>query len=824
MANMISVAEFFNLLKTKVGWMNPHHKYIYRIPLPGGGYEYVYNTAISGKNPPKDDEDSGPRRFSDEEAAKHNTDPEFIKQQDEAITELINFASNPVLVAKYSKDIHENLNAVYGPMWEIFSAINDVKSLSDGMNKIRYLMETYKDPQTQRVLREFVSRVAAFKKTGEDFHLDRMVQNNQVQWQFLKRASSIIEGIKFEYFGLTSTAHLQGGDRVADVVITDIRDDVNNALGILFINFNTGKLGALGLSQKVISPKGTITLKSNGIGKVTERFAAAADRLIKAGSSKAGNALKSWSDKMQQTYDSAKDTADHLSYYLPEHKKLRDDIAKYKRQGAAQFEKWKRDKTPEALTTTTSQEDIYRKYHDAKNRITKDIFIFRMRKLEKVFSEALADPDFQKGFSDEIFDIYAGAFHDAYVSELAMVMPTYDQKTQTSNIYIAFESKLRKELRKILSPGNFTVEMRNAGKKTVLGKSIDSFRNIEIKTVIGKKPVTIGDLRFREDEGKIYTRMNSSFMLDFVKSNNEADGLDTELRKRGHGESAKKSVLFDFDLFKATQTFERKKMNAKYIRKELTESGKVRYIYKETEPRTKKAEDVSTENRDKFLSSVDSVDAAFKTLFGEAVSEIDDAHFVCINAGCVSTRITKEIELLHDALDVPEKLRSQFSSAAGLINSVNGKMGFCIANFPEDVSDMVRKAAMMHEMGHAYFYGALRIKHKQPLTADTIDSKDKEQKDSLKKATKFVDAFGKIDDDIRKQAEESVVDVKGQDKETMLQEAISAYMVSPYAAETSEEHFAEAFSRYFILPEQLKKKEEAVYKHFNEFFGKYDGD
>jgi hypothetical protein len=574
----------------------------------------------------------------------------------------------------------------------------------------------------------------------------------------------------------------------------------------------------MGLSQKSFGAA-PITLKSNGIGVVTARFTAAADRLIKAGSSKAGNALKSWSAKMQQTYDSANDEAKYLSYHFPEHKKLRADIEKYKKFGAAKFEKWIKGKMPEVSSMTSGQLDTYSKYRKAIKRLRADVYTFRMRKLEKVFSDALKDADFKEGFSDELYDIYSGAFHDSHVSELVMVMPHYDEKEQKSSIYIARESKLNKKLKKLLSPGNFEIEMKNMGKKQVIGKSLDSFYHITIKANINNKPTQIGLLRFREDEGKFYTMVDPKFMLEFAKSNNEVDAVDVELEKRGHSKTAK-SILDD--LIKATQTLERKKMNAKYIRKELTESGNVRYIYKETNPRTKKEEDVPSDNRDKFLSSVDSVDAAFKTLFGEAVSEIDDAHFVCINAGCVSTRITKDIDMLHDALDVPEKLRSQFSSAAGLINSVNGKMGFCIANFPEDVSDMVRKAAMMHEMGHAYFYGALRIKHKQPLTADTIDSKDKEQKDSLKKATKFVDAFGKIDDDIRKQAEDSVADVKGQDKETMLQEAISAYMVSPYAAETSEEHFAEAFSRYFILPEQLKKKEPQVYDHFNEFFKKYD--
>jgi len=803
MANMISVATFFDLLKTKVGWQKPGHKYLYRIPLGGGGYKYFYH-------------DSEPRKVSQEESLEHDKDPDFISEQDKAVEEFINFTSNPVAVAKHVKDIAFNFNSVYGPMWEIFAAIPDVKDFNDGMMKTRYLLEEYKDEHHQKVLKGFVERVAAFRQSKNQFHLERMVHDSQAQWKFLNKVSSLAD-VDFKYFRLLSTAHIQGGDRVADLTVIDAQEDKNNDLGILMMDLNSGKVGSMGLSQKSFG-NAPVTLKSNGIGVVTARFNAAADKLIKAGSSKAGNALRSWSAKMQQTYDSAADEAKYLSYHDAEHKKLRADIEKYKKLGASKFEKWIKGKTPEAQSMTPGQTDIYKKYRAAVKRLKADVYTFRMRKLERVFYDALQDSDFKEGFSDELYEIYSGAFHDAYVSELVMVMPHYDEKEQKSSIYIARESKLNKKLKALLSPGNFEIQMRNLGKKKVIGKSLDSFYHITIRANVNNKPTQIGLLRFREDEGKFYTMVDPKFMLEFAKSNNEVDALDVELQNRGHGKGTAKAILDD--LFKATQTLDRKKMNAKYIRKELTESGKVRYIYKEAEPRTKKSEDVPTENRDRFLSAVDSSDEGYKTLFNEAALEISDEHYSIINAGCVSTRITNDVETLHDTLDVPEKLRDKFADAAGLINSVNGKMGFAISNFPSEVSDMVKKAAMMHEVGHAYFYGALRIKHKQPLS--TIDSKDKEQKDSLKKASKFVDAFGKMDDDIRKQAEESVTDVKGQDKETMIKEAINAYMVSPYAAETPEEHFAEAFSRYFILPEQLKKKEEAVYKHFNEFFGKYN--
>ena len=108
MANVISIATLFDLLKTKVGWQNPHHKYIYRIPLPGGGYKYVYHTGVT-------------KNFSSEDAAEHDKDPDFVSEQDKAVEEFINFAANPVAVKKHVVDIEKNFNSVYGPMWEIIS-------------------------------------------------------------------------------------------------------------------------------------------------------------------------------------------------------------------------------------------------------------------------------------------------------------------------------------------------------------------------------------------------------------------------------------------------------------------------------------------------------------------------------------------------------------------------------------------------------------------------------------------------------------------------------------------------------------------------------
>jgi hypothetical protein len=269
-------------------------------------------------------------------------------------------------------------------------------------------------------------------------------------------------------------------------------------------------------------------------------------------------------------------------------------------------------------------------------------------------------------------------------------------------------------------------------------------------------------------------------------------------------------------------SLERKRSGSKFLRKKLTDDGKVRYIYKESEPRGKKAEEVPQDKKQRFIQTIDSTDRGFKNLFSEACDEIDDIHYVCINSGCSSVQMTNDVETFFDVLDVlPEyQEKDVFRSASGCFNVNKGKIAFCLDNFPQDMSETIKQVVMLHETMHSFFYGALRLKHKQPLTADSSD--DKMDKDYIKKAVKFVDSFGKIDQNMRKTAEGSVKEVKGQDKETLLLNQISAAMISEYAAISPEEHFAEAGAFYFILPNVLKTKEAEVYKAFNEFFEKYE--
>ena len=270
----------------------------------------------------------------------------------------------------------------------------------------------------------------------------------------------------------------------------------------------------------------------------------------------------------------------------------------------------------------------------------------------------------------------------------------------------------------------------------------------------------------------------------------------------------------------SSPTTERQKPNAKYIRKVLTEGGKVRYIYKETEQKAKKA--LPAVNRDRFAVAVDSVDKSFKALFTDACSEIDDIHYIAINSGCSSVQMTKDIETFFDVLDVPAEYQEKdiFRSTSGCFNVNKGKIAFCLANFPTDLSETVKKTIMLHETMHGFFYGALRLKHKKPLTADSANQKL--DKDYIKDAVKFVDNFGKLDDNMRKYAEGAVTETKGQDKEQLLASQLNASVISEYAAISPEEHFAEAGAFYFILPNALKTKEPETYKAFNEFFKKYE--
>jgi len=816
MLRKISVAALFDLLKSKKGWEKPGHKYLYRVPLPGGGYRYFYHNPKQG---------TSSQDFTDEENKRFSQDESFVKEEKSSIEDFLSFAKSDFAVKTYKKDIETNFTAFYGRTWEIFAALPQVQDIDDAVMKVRYYLDTYTDSHHQKILKDLTDRLFALKETKNDFHLARLVGDNKKMWDYFRQTSGEMYNIDFEDLRLVSTAHIQRKDIVSDLMIMDARQvDKNNDLGLLLLDLNTGIPGAIGISSKAFQGTSPITLKNNSMGTAIENYTSVADRLLQSGDSKTAHVVRSHAVKMKRAWDDSLVEAQSLAkkHFVKQQQRI-DEL---KKQGATTYQKYIKKKMPEAETLTKDQIAIYREFRELTKEIASAINTYRSRKTEQVIFDALNDNVFAKGFTDDLYEVFSGAFSDSSVSEMVMVMPFYNKKTNDNELYVVRESKLKKQLKKQLTPGNFSIQMRSMGKRKIMGKETNIFSDVDI---IAKNGLKIGTLRFRRDMGKVYTMLDEKFMMNFVRGNNELDALDRELASRGYAKS------FISDLEKAVQTTERKKANAKYIRKELTESGNVRYIYKETTPRKKKEEEVPSDRRDSFISLIDSSDENYETLLVDSLKGIDDVHFENINAACNYIRITDDHEVFLDSLEAPDKLRNTpaFTNASGSFNVSKGKMAFSISNFPSGMSEIDKKAVMLHEVGHAFFYGALRFKHKQPLTSrdeiakdDPMKKEKKEAQKALEKQTKdsikFVDSFGKIDKEIREKAEQEVElsGAKGQDKETMLQDSIKMYMVSTYASISAEEHFAEAFSRYFITPELLEKKEKEVYDHFESYFGK----
>ncbi len=475
-------------------------------------------------------------------------------------------------------------------------------------------------------------------------------------------------------------------------------------------------------------------------------------------------------------------------------------------RNAAKFSK---NNYPNMPNKERAQEIQYRVHRD----------LVEMMGLLKGKNATEEDKDRFANFASSLIAFSKTLHHDPKSDNLAFSLQVAERKTGKASYYGTTANTMNKVIDKRVSSNKVSITVSNQGRvfESITGEKIPVYGDITL--MIGSEKALYAELRHSRFSFAVKTPVEH--VIGVVREGNKRDDGTGYVKEVGEYEGLSLSRLVN--LFKSSQTTERQKMNSKYIRKELTESGKVRYIYKETNPRTKKVEEQEPVRRNQFNSTVDSVDPAYKALFEDSCQEIADEHFVNINAGCSSIRFTKDVDVFLDVLSVPQELRDneEFTNASGSFNVSKGKMAFCTTNFPDDVSEVVKKAVMMHEVGHAYFYGTLRIKAKKPLTSDSVDSKDKDQKDFVKNSTKFVDTFGKMDEELRKKAEFDIEGVKGADKETLLQESIKTYMVSDYATLSGEEHFAEAFSRYFIMPEQLKKKEKEVYDHFESFFQKY---
>jgi len=261
---------------------------------------------------------------------------------------------------------------------------------------------------------------------------------------------------------------------------------------------------------------------------------------------------------------------------------------------------------------------------------------------------------------------------------------------------------------------------------------------------------------------------------------------------------------------------------SKYKKKIVTSSGQVKYLYKkkdgEEEPEQKK--DQISERKEAFNMKTDSVEKDYKAIFQQAYNEIPEEFFSNIDAGVSSIRITEDSETFFDFLGASSNQRqnAEFGAASGTYNVSKGKIAYNIANFPEDISDIVKKRTMLHEVGHAWFFGTMRMKEKKPMRQDEFKELDKAY---VKGSVKFIDQFGKIDKEMRKGIDEQLVELKGDDKKEAWIAKMSEAFIDYYAAKDEIENFAQCFAYYFVLKEALQKKCPDIYKHFNQFFKKY---
>jgi hypothetical protein len=274
---------------------------------------------------------------------------------------------------------------------------------------------------------------------------------------------------------------------------------------------------------------------------------------------------------------------------------------------------------------------------------------------------------------------------------------------------------------------------------------------------------------------------------------------------------------------------------AKYVNKKITPEGRVKYLYRKgdlkrepheeeegiKDPKGKKKEK-TPQKRENFRVKIDSSEKSYRAMFEQACAEIPEDFFDNIHAGVSAIRITQDSETFFDFLGASDNQRNnaEFGAASGTYNVSKGKMAFNVSKFPDGLSEILKKRNMLHEVGHAWFFGTMRMKENKPMTAEGFKDLDKAY---VKSSTKFIDQFGKLDKDIRKTVDEEVSQFKGDQKIEAMISKMTAVFVDYYAAKDNIEHFAQAFSYYFILPEMLKQKEPDVYKHFNEFFGKYKG-
>jgi len=772
--------QIINLIKDRKGAERPGHKYIKRVPLPGGGYRYYYEEpkgrarteeTLSGKQArARHPESFDPLVYkfgiSEEEAQniinfKFSQDSKTMKSikdnylNPNHMSSQLGFYKEAALLIGIEIGegwIHDINDAIYflDDKYDSLKGATDKKSLETKAMIERFMNHTkvLQDIDTGQINGKKVIE-AAWNQSGETW--------TKTKSDLEYHSGRQLDATKFEFVPVSAET---GQDVIADYLLIDKRD--GSTIDVFSLKWNSGR--PISLKEGTYDTATIGWLENSGIESLGEL-----------------------ASELTTIHSNVKKDIKRLGLSGQDGNNLR--AARMKKHIVGKL-----GLNIPVVERSQKQLDLAADYAE-----------MIIKKLHSVHDDPRS--------KDTVLNVSSVA------------------KDGTVKLLQARASRLNKKMDKWLGEGIITIKTTSTGTwKGPDGAQYELFGSLSFGRVDQKtgKEFTFATQELRNSKNASQLRASEVLFTGLMEQiDNDNTNVTRLLDKVGvfKPTASKIKSLAEFTLVKAIQTLERKKMNAKYIRKELTESGKVRYIYKETNPRTKKIDEPEPVRRNQFNSTVDSVDAAYKALFEESCNEIADEHFININAGCASIRFTKDIETFMDVLGVPRELRDneEINSASGSFNVNKGKMAFCTSNFPADVSDIMKKAVMMHEVGHAYFYGSLRIKHKKPLTAESIDLKDKDQKDLSKDSIKFVDKFGKIDKEIRDLAEEKVTiaEVKGQDKEAMLQETIKTYMVSEYATLAPEEHFAEAFSRYFVMPEQLRQKEKEVYDHFEAFFGKY---
>lgn len=773
--------QIINLTKTKKGFERPGHKYIRRIPLPGGGYRYIYEEPkgrgrteeiLSGKKArAMHPETFDPLKYkfgiSEEESQKivnfkFGTNQKALK----SIKDGYENSKTASSTLGFYKEAALLIGIEIGEGW-LHNIDDAIYFLDDKYDSLKGKTDK-SSAETRAMIERFMSHTKVLSEL-ETPHLNgkKVIETvwNQsgITWTKTKSDLEYHSGreINSENFKFVPVSAETGQDVVADYLLVSKKD--GSTIDVFSLKWNSGR---------------PISLKEGSYDTATIGW------LEKYGEETGLDSINNLAKELKMVHEKVKRDIKYMNLSTEDSNRLRSVRMK--------------QHLIQSLGLDVAPGKRTQKQLDA----SADYIEMIIARLHSV--------------------------HDDPRSKDTVLNVSSVEASGNVKLLQARASRLGKKMDQWLAGGVLGIKTKTGEPwKAPDGKTYNTYGNlnfVRIDTATGAE-TTFAIQELRNSKNASQLRSPEAFFTGLMQEIENDNVNVTKLLESYNAfkpTASKIKSLEGFTLVKTVQTTERKKMNAKYIRKELTESGKVRYIYKETVPR-KKAVTEESFNRNSFVKGIDSVDEGYKSLFEDALMEIDDVHFANINAGCGSVRITGDVETFMDVLSVPPHLQNspEFSSSAASFNVSKGKMAFCVDNFPEGTPEIMKKVIMMHEVGHAFFYGTLRLKHKKPLMADDVDPKDPYQKEVVKNAIKFVDVFGKMDDEIRKKAEFDVEGAKGQDKDALMQESIKTYMVSEYATLGPEEHFAEAFSRYFIMPEQLQAKEKEVYDHFEMFFQKH---